>query len=421
MMIKLKWNNPYLVPIIWLAGFLLRLAWILTFDPEVVSDATWYIPKAIDMANGYGYVRDQLPTAFYPVGYVAVLAAWIKLFGTSLVGLRLLNLLFYSIAFYFFYRLMRQLKASEITVVLSLVLFALYPNHIAYVNLIYNEYLYLAVFLGLIYSLSCLYKDGNWKWLLISGLFSAMACYIKPQALFIPAIMALLFYRRQVQLKRYVSQLVFIYGLIFLFTLPWQLRNYKAFGEWKFITSVKGYDLLIGNNPTARGNYYFDDAYWKQFNWDGKEAAYEARVKKAAIRYMRENPIEVAKRLPNKLYYFFWPGMDGISWNMEGMDGRKYTFLKVLRFLGNVDFLVFVIIYLIICFGSLFFPKIRQQEIFRLNAFLLAYHLFLSLVFFGESRFHFHLIPIWIWVFSEVITRFWNQEVQNNKKPEAST
>ena len=86
------------VPVCLLVALAVRLIWATVFDPTPVSDFGWYHARAIDMAAGAGYTVDGVPTAYWPVGYPATLAAVFRLFGPSLLAARILNALLSTLA-----------------------------------------------------------------------------------------------------------------------------------------------------------------------------------------------------------------------------------------------------------------------------------------------------------------------------------
>ena len=67
--------NPHFVPACFVVFVGLRLLSVICLDTTPTSDAAWYFERAVGLANGAGYSEGGLPTAFWPIGYPAILSA----------------------------------------------------------------------------------------------------------------------------------------------------------------------------------------------------------------------------------------------------------------------------------------------------------------------------------------------------------
>src|SRR6266446_152016 len=86
-------NHTHFVPACVMLGIVVRLLWIVLVNPEQIYDCRWYLRRAITMANGGGYSFEGTPTAYWPVGYPAFLAAQFWLFGPSEFLAKVVNIL----------------------------------------------------------------------------------------------------------------------------------------------------------------------------------------------------------------------------------------------------------------------------------------------------------------------------------------
>ena len=172
---------------------------------------------------------------------------------------------------------------------------------------------------------------------------------------------------------------------------PWTIRNYKLFDQFIPFATSDGFALLIGNNPNAEGHFYLHEDFFKDIQMEPDEAVFSKLARKKALNYMADHPLEVIKRIPTKVYYFFWPGMDGISWNLNGESFAKQHFLKQLRFAANGYFLLLMIAFTVALILKIIKRNWHMTD--SLYVILLVYYILISIVFFGESRYHFHLIP----------------------------
>src|SRR5438067_2135180 len=82
----------WVVPAIFALAIGLRLLLMIVMPQLPMSDGLWYMDRAHEMARGLGFQEQGRPTAFWPVGYPAALAASMIVTGPSLLGPMALNL-----------------------------------------------------------------------------------------------------------------------------------------------------------------------------------------------------------------------------------------------------------------------------------------------------------------------------------------
>jgi hypothetical protein len=145
--------------------------------------------------------------------------------------------------------------------------------------------------------------------------------------------------------------------------------------------------------------------YLKQFPPVYTEMEYDSFALHQAIKYIKENPKEAFGRIPSKIYYFLWPGMDGISWNLNGVSKRQYHFLHKFRFLSNGYYSLLLIFFTIIILYRLINNKNKLLFDEWMFLVIMIYYLSICIILFGESRYHFHLVPLAIWFISERISK----------------
>ena len=360
------------------------------------------------IADGKGYFSEGHKTAFYPIGYPAFLSALFFVFGKSVLVARIANIILSISSIWLVYKLSRVFVKNAGLRLVVVFIFAFYPNHIAYTTLLYNETFFTTLFLAALYFQIRFMNRGNVKYLVLSAVLYGLAVLVRPAVLFVPIIVfAVAYFKRQKHgIKRYdvkwIKHIGFSYLLILLLLLPWQIRNYKVFDSFVFISTTAGFDLLVGNHPGAKGNYEPDTTYFSQIDRSGTEVDYDKRTKLLVKEIIKNNPKAFFKRLPHKLYYFLWPGMDGISWNMQTDSVTELLFLKRFRFLSNAYYLFLLILLSASILFSILYWRMSSYW-FWLVLSLSGYYILVSLAFFGESRFHFHLVPLAILFLAERI------------------
>ena len=85
-------SAPWVVPALFALALVSRLVFVVLLPQDPVSDGEWYMVRAAEMARGMGYQEAGHPTAFWPVGYPALLAGSMMLVGPGLFGPLLVNL-----------------------------------------------------------------------------------------------------------------------------------------------------------------------------------------------------------------------------------------------------------------------------------------------------------------------------------------
>ncbi|NLJ07514.1 MAG: glycosyltransferase family 39 protein [Sphingobacteriales bacterium] len=400
---------PYLAIALSLT-ILTRVFWMWYFHPEIASDARWFMEKGCMLSQGMPYFDEDNPTAYYPVGYPAFLAIVFRIFSCDVWVARITNLFLYLIAVFVFYNLLKSSVPNPHIAGWSAILLSVYPNHVAYVNLVYNEIFFLFLFLTAIYFLLN-HLNNNRLYLIISSVLWDLAVLTRPAVFFIPLLIILLIYRRNIRLA--LKKSIFVLLVMAIVILPWSIRNYKVFNDFVPVSTNSGLDLLIGNNPDAEGRFYRHADFFKGIDQAKNEAEYNRIATRMAIDYILHHPVETLKRLPAKAFYFFWPGMDGILWNLRGLQNENQIFLlRKIGFFGNGAYLLLLILYIMAIAIQVVHKRLNIID--KIGLMMLFYYLLVSLVFFGESRFHFHLIPFLIFTvvgfMSEMLSKFKKQK-----------
>ena len=141
-------TSPHIVPAVFALALALRVLSIIFIPIQPDSDALWYLQRAGEMAEGAGYQEAGHPTAFWPVGYPALLAASMAVFGPSLFGPILLNLTAVALKLWLILWFSRRLGLGEAIGRGAALLYAVYPAHIVYAGTAASEVTATAVTMG---------------------------------------------------------------------------------------------------------------------------------------------------------------------------------------------------------------------------------------------------------------------------------
>lgn len=387
------------VPILLLIFLLPRIG-VLFFHVAPTSDAGWYFNQAMGLARGVGYAEGGVPTAYWPPGYPLALSLIFKIFSPSLLAAQLFNIACAVASAWLVLDLGRRAFSSEVTGRAALLLLAIYPNSIGYIPLLFTETFYTALLLG-----------GCWiivvcrglKRLFLAGVLFGIATLVKAQSLVvIPMIFLVSVLREQAESRNY-KKMVMEIALTIVFAafivFPWSYRNHQVFGEWIAVSTNGGMTLLTGNNPSARGDYTPDDPLVTSIpRTVATQVEVDREAKRRAINWITSNPEKFIGLIPLKIFRLWAP--DGESewfWQRGFKAYDRYEFwFRVVRVVNQVYYVALIVGFLIAGYllfsGWLKAPK-SKIDWWALPYFVALFPTAIAVVFSGQSRFHFPIMP----------------------------
>jgi len=390
-------DHPYFV--IWCFGlfFLLR-ALILLVPLEMSSDADWYLDRAIGISAGEGYSENGHPTAYWPVGYPGFLGGLFWLFGTSQKVGAIANLVCASASFFLVLALTRHLFQNNRAARLAVALLAIYPNNIAYVPLLLTETYF--TFLMLLGCYLFVVRRAL-PYVIMAGLVFGLMALTKPQAVFIPGFLAILWLLTLEGRQRrwaVVARTSLVYVMMAVVLVPWAVRNTMAFGNLVLISTNGGGTLLSGNNPSANGGYTPNDPLVKQRNFSVEnQVAADQRARKLATDWITSHPGRFFALVPSKIFHAWALDGEGEWLYQRGAKSyEKYAYLfRSIRILNQGYYAL-----LILGFAVAIIPLRRRRHEtawpWPLFGYMFCGYLTLiAIVFSGQSRFHFPAMP-WV-------------------------
>ena len=391
------------------SALIIRLIWMLVFNVRQTSDFEWYFERAVSIAAGTGYVQNGLPTAQWPIGYPAFLGLIFFLTNNSVALAKIIHIALYIWFMFVFYRIAFRITGSEKTSRLTILLIALYPNHIAYSSIFASEIPFL-FFLSLSLYFLLVRNPSNFFNIILSGVFFGLAIIIKPIALFLPLILLLFFSFKQNKAALFIS----LYVPIILIMLPWTMRNYNVYHEFLFSSSNVGVNLLIGNNPYATGTYNYKKEVSSLIGSPEDTFIEGKRSQQYALNYILQHPVRTVMLVPAKFLHLFLLDIDGTFVNYNGLakeDSVKRAFLIVY---GACSQLYYLLVLLLFIRGL----ALAGREIFgqyKLIFVVGVYFVVMYMPFFGASRFHFPIIPFFMILSSISILDFVEKKNDANK------
>ena len=377
---------------------LLRVAIILSVPVHPTSDELWYYNRALSLASGQGYVQNGIPTAYWPVGWPGFLALVIWIFGKSPEIGEWANLALAAAIFFLSLKVATSLFQNKIVGRITVAILTFYPNEIGYVPDLATEIFYTSLLLLAIYPLICVKSPAG---LVLSGVAFGIATLTKTQTPFIPVLLFAVWWFTDKHRARTFWSSVFkavaVCSLMSMIVLPWTARNYMIFHSFVPVSTNGGTTLLTGNNPSARGDYTPNDPLVRQIHWDAaNQVAWDQRAKSLAMKWIRDNPRKFISLIPLKIWRLWAPDGEA-EWSFQSGFPNYNHYWLAFRSVRIFNQLYYTAILIFFALGSFFlFKEPRPMPPAVLTGYaLIGYFTLISIVFSGQSRFHFPIMP-WV-------------------------
>jgi 4-amino-4-deoxy-L-arabinose transferase-like glycosyltransferase len=324
-----------------------------------------------------------------------------RLTGPSVLAVGLLNLASAVLTGYLALLLGRRLFGSEAAARLGLLLFALYPNAIGYVPLALTEVFYTALLL-----LGCwlVIARRSLLWLVAAGVVFGFATLVKAQTLvMVPLLFAIDWLRdRDIwrRLPRLMGQGALVLAMAALTVLPWTVRNHVQLGHWIAVSTNGGFTLLTGNNDTATGDYTPNDPTVTALmaRRDLDEVTRDAEAKRLGMQWIAAHPGGFLALAPRKLSRLWLPDGEA-EWAYQAAAPSYARFELLYRAVRVANQAYYAL--LMLGFAAAFVVMtIRRRAAHQrwVDWWLLpwgvaAYPSLIAIVFSGQSRFHYPVMP----------------------------
>lgn len=387
----------WVVPALFVLAIGLRLALVFAFSQTPSSDGEWYLVRAAEMARGMGYQEAGHPTAFWPVGYPALLAASLWLCGPSLLGPVLLNLVAAAAILALVLWCSRAFGAGELAARIAGLLYAVYPAHIAYTGLTTSETTSTAVTMAAF----ALLVGGRRRVLALAGagaLFG-LATLMRAQVMLFPAgvLVAMVLCLRDWRWRDAVRGGVVVHITLAAVVLPWSLRNLKQMHAFVPVSTNGGVSLYYGANDRATGDWY---AWERTPEWDRvvgipyvqrveRQVELDRRFKAAAKAWIAANPGRWAALGGWKLA-LLWRKDSDAFWGLDA----TYPNSRVVTVVRAADQLFYFGVLALAVVGFSF--SVRRQKSLVLLGCMPLFVTLTAFGFTGQTRYHYPAMPFLI-------------------------
>ncbi len=406
----------WIVPSLFVLAIGLRLAVVLAFPQTPSSDGEWYLVRAAEMARGLGYQEAGHPTAFWPVGYPALLAVSLWLCGPSLAVPIALNLIAAAAILALVLRCARLVGAGEAGARLAGLLYAIYPAHIVYTGVATSEATSTAVTMAAF----VLLVGGRRRSiaLVAAGLLFGVATLMRAQMLMFPAglLIAMMIAWRDWRWRDAAKAAVIVHLAMAVVVLPWTVRNYHALGAVVPVSTNGGVSLYYGANPHATGGWY---AWERTPEWDrvvgipygdrvARQVELDRRFKAAAKAWIVAHPAAWLALGPTKVA-LLWAKDGDAFWGLDGSypdAGRLLTLVRVADQLFYMAILALALAAVALALRARW--RGRDAPMLLMGA-MPAFATLTAFGFTGQTRYHYPAMPFAIvaagWMLAMLVRR----------------
>lgn len=390
-------DSPYFVPVCFAVYIGLRFAVIVWVPIEQHSDELWYYNRAVALAAGQGYSEHHVLTAYWPVGWPALLGIVFWFTGASPVVGQMVNLVCSAAIFVLTLHLGAVLFRDKLVGRLSVLILTVYPNQIAYVPILGTEVFYTAL---LLLAVDLTVAGGGWRRPAAGGVTFGIATLTKAQTLFIPAVLLAGWWAAGGRSGRSFSRLgraAAVYAAMAVVILPWTARNYHVFGKIIPVSTNGGLTLLTGNNPSAEGDFTPNDPLVAEVpHGVAHQVEADHIATRLALTWVRRHPAAAAALIPKKIWRLWAPDGEA-EWSYQA--GYKHyiqyaAVFRTIRIANQAYYVGLMLLFLLSIFHWLKGAPIPSPE-WTTGYLLVIYTTLISIVFSGQSRFHFAMVP-WI-------------------------
>jgi 4-amino-4-deoxy-L-arabinose transferase-like glycosyltransferase len=378
----------------------IRLVWVSTIEPAggLVNDAGYYDAFARGIAAGDGYAMpDGTPTAFWPVGYPATLAALYTACGHSRAVAVGFNVVVETATVALLYLLARRWFPHR-TALGAAAIYAVLPGAVTFTSLTLSEPWFTCLFVAALTTLAWADRRARlWRWAVLFGLIAAAAAYVRGQGLLLPVLAVPWLWLAGLRFPRALGFGALSLGVVLIAAAPWVVRNTRLFGEPVLLSTNLGQDFWTGHHPGADGGLSYDDqlafaASFAHLPPLERERAINREGLRQGLRFARTHPVEEGRLLVRKLWRLYRDDGDGLRWNEQHGAAPRFTpaVRTALHAVTNVAYWALLIAALIGLGRGL---QRRRPWADGLLMVLLAWT-GTHLAFFAEPRFHAPLLPL---------------------------
>jgi 4-amino-4-deoxy-L-arabinose transferase-like glycosyltransferase len=403
---------PWLLAI-FLVALALRVTWIHYVDPSPtdgrIDDAAVYHRTAVAISNGEGFQWEDgfsgppggpfkmEPTAYWSVGYPAMLAGVYLLTDTNILSAKLLNAVLGAATCVLVYVVGREVFGRRAGLIGAGIL-AVFPSQVFLPTLLMTETPWTFLTLLLLALTLVLTLRGSTSWLPVAllGLAFGAASLVRGEMLAFPLVLIAVWAIAYRSGRKAVGYGAVAIAAMLVALLPWTVRNWKALGYPVLVSTGSADNLLAGHWSGADGlGSFVPGIEVNEANRDLADPEREVAVYKEEIRralsFMVHNPSKELELIPKKLKHFYQRDtrpLDLIRLHPYALSEENEDLFANI---ANVYYYCAAGLALL---GLPLWFSIRNPKKLLIVGFVLYYSFLFGFVFIGEERLHAAVIPL---------------------------
>lgn len=387
---KIKDEKKFIAAL-FLAGFIIRLLWIIVIKTEPVSDFKFMYDAAIDIVNkDYTSVLNNgyFNLWVYQLGFTGYLAILLKIFGNSLFMIKVINCIVTSLIPVIIYLSAKNIASKKSARIVSLG-YCFYIGSIVTTSILTNQHMAtLFFYLAIYFLLSNVNRFIKWA---VVGVCLGLGEFFRPEgAIVILAILLYSIFKNISDIKSTFKNLSEAIASIIIVALIMKGLSLifinMGVTEYNLVNRDPLWKFSCGLNPETRGTYSVDDdAFISSYGNNRKEA------NMILIKERLANPKELVKTMAYK-GAVMW-GANDTSLQFAFTENVPYTSLyNVVVKIEKIQYIIFIMIFTI---STIVMIK-RREKFIKSHLYLIIFlgyflaHLLIEI----QTRYRYFAIPI---------------------------
>lgn len=383
MQLKNQLANIHLKHVLFLA-FFLRLAWALLVPVETMSDSFLYDAFAKNIANGTGYAFPEgRLTAYWPVGTSAIYALLYLVFGASFTSIVIFNIII-GMLIVWLTSALAQRHFNQKTAILASLFVAAWPILIQFTTILASELIFISLILAAIF----IWGKKEIPPMINVIIWATLICgatYVRPTALALIVVLPVLSWLNKGTIKQTLKSLSIAAITAAILFAPWVYRNHQVFNQFVLVSANGGVNLWMGNHAGSTGGYTpLPDIEFEN------EAVRDQHLKKKAIQYITQNPVEYMKLTIKRAIITYKAETIGIVWNSALDKMLSESTILVLKLISSLYWWLLLILATIGIFKLL---RGGEMTIFNVLFVTCGFFFIFPLLTVAQDRYHMPIDP----------------------------
>jgi 4-amino-4-deoxy-L-arabinose transferase-like glycosyltransferase len=396
-----RWRERHFLVtiIIFKLALSLALIYFLPYDLFTYDDHNYY--QYAEHFSRFEPIleADGDPTAWWPIGYPVLLAIAYRFTGPSIFVGQAINsllllgmiLLAYGMAKHLFGPITARRTALILILTPSISLYSL--------PILSDPFFSFSIILVMFLALK---REGITGDIFI-GLVFGLAVLIRSVAMLLPFVLFIYRIMKRDSLRTAAVQFLLIFLVGELVLLPWQIRNYRAFGAFTLSSTNGGMHFWMGNNSLTSGGFIDWNSFISPETRDKLESLTETEKDRygyqQGMSFVFAHPIQAISKWPKKLIFLYSKDSKAVSYATGGTYDKISPVVMMILIAGTEGYYSMLLLGFFLAV-IMFFKEEGFTSRFWL---LMGPTLYLTLIymaFISEGRYHLPMIPVFALIVS---------------------